>query len=117
MSYYFEVAGSMFVAALRRSLSESSSLYNSSLPTLDGLLTGGGDLFTGFLITHDSTRGLGCMSLSVRIVCERCLDIQTWEHMELEVLHVVITETFFFKVGIFAKYWNQALHQWISTLW
>ena len=53
MSYYFEVAGSMFVAALRRSLSESSSLYNSSLCTLDGLLTGGGDLFTGFLITHD----------------------------------------------------------------
>ena len=53
MSYYFEVAGSMFVAALRRSLSESSSLYNSSLHTLDGLLTGGGDLFTGFLITHD----------------------------------------------------------------
>ena len=53
MSYYFEVAASKFVAALTRSLSESSSLYNSSLHTLDGLLIGGGDLFTGFLITHD----------------------------------------------------------------
>ena len=47
MYYYFEVA------VLRRSLSESSSLYNNSFHTFDGLLTGGGDLFTGFLIMHD----------------------------------------------------------------
>ena len=53
LCYYFDVAGSKFATAARRSLSDISPFENSSFQTLDGVFANGGDLFSAFLMTQD----------------------------------------------------------------